>query len=171
MTRLILVLLALAGSPAPNAGEWIDVSRLEAQDWPIEVDCPLRLVVTLPSRAPGVRWSTITPRAVRCDGAVSVVYVGLVATKAKPRWQIPAGMQLVAEIKVDPSHDKAVEIRAEIVLDGEAVARAIAPEVEVEEGRSRRVELPIQFTAGGLERWAVGGVQARLRVYVAAADD
>lgn len=150
---------------------WVDVSRVEAQEWPHEVDCPLRLLVTLPSKAPSIRWSTISPRNIRCDNSVSVVYVGLLATKAKPRWKIPAGMKLVVEIKVDPSHDKVSEIRAEAWLDGELMARAGDPEVEVEEGRSKRVEVPMRFAAGGLERWGAGGSEAKLKLYVSAVDD
>jgi hypothetical protein len=170
---LVLTTATVAGATA-NLGDeevWIDVASLESTEWPREVECPLRLVVTLPSKAPGIRWSTISPRGVRCDHAVSVVFVGLVARKAKPRWQQPAGMDLVLEIKVDPSHDKVAEVRAEILLDDHAAARAYRAEIEVEEGSSRRFELPLQFLGGAFELWAAEVESAELRLTTYVVDD
>lgn len=150
------------------AGEFVDTDLADPVGWSYEAECPLRLTLALPPQAPRGRWTSTRSRRFRCDRSVSAPLVALVSKLRRQRLE---EIQLELYIKVDPPQDKLADIRCELLLDGAAAARGGRSAVEVEEGRSTRVLLPIVFREGELERWSSGVGDARLRLYVSAVDD
>lgn len=162
------------------AGEWIDASLGDPWGWSYELDCPLRLSLEVPSALPDERWGSMHTRRFRCNSRVSVAPVAI-----SPEYRRGAleRVDVVLQVKVDPPILKPlserkfreplrrVHLRCELLLDGKPSAQALNYSAEVEEGKSKRIDLPLSFAPGALERWAGGVEHARLRVYVSAVDN
>lgn len=107
---------------ALKAGDFVPAALATPEMGNIQTSCPMRLLLTLPTRLPTAAWRSNQLRPFVCDGAVSIPQV---ISEARPPKKGMARLQLDFFVLVLPPQDKLSRLRRNTVARGRAVDAAL----------------------------------------------
>lgn len=157
---------------ALRAEDFVAVDLATPEMGKVEMPCPMRLALNLPTSLPSAihttaTWRSAAPKPFVCDGVVSIPQV--VVQFRGPKRGV-ARLRFEFFVLVLPPQDKHSRLGVEILLDGETVARG-GEARSTEEGRSTSVRVSVDLPAADFERWQAGVEEAVLKLTVSAVDD